>query len=202
MRKLLVLVPAIAVCLLLSSCEVKSDHPLSSPKSAQVDSRLLGDWCDPHDPDKPTFRFTAIDAHWMHLEIIHGKPGEKNESYDLFTTVIGPETYLNTRMIDKNSDGTFSKYYEFTHYIISDNGTLKMWPMSDETVAAAIRAGKLSGNVDEIYDTAQPKPLHPNVNVTLTSSSEDMTNYIRNSNVYRVFKERMNPLHRVATPAK
>ena len=193
MRTLPVLAAAVLLSLLLTSCETKSDHPLSPAKSAQIDQRLIGDWSDRTDSEPETCRFSKTNDHWMRFEIIPSKLGKKTESYDCFQTVIEGETYLNVRMRDENSH---AQWYQFTRYTITDGNVLKIWSMSNDAAAAAIRAGKLKGTVDELYDRSQVRPLHPEVNVTLHDTGENISRYIGSTNIYALFSEKMHPLTR------
>jgi hypothetical protein len=197
MRPLTVLSAAALLCLVLTSCELKSDHPLSPAKAAQTDPRLIGDWADQTEAE--TYRFTVTNEHWMHVEIIPAKPGKRKiESYDLFQTVIGGETYLNVHMSEKHDKGTTTTYYEFVRYTISRDDVLQMWSMSESATADAVRAGKLKGTVDEVYDRSQPRPLHPDVNVTLHDTSDHLQQVVGSANIYALFSEKMHPLTRVS----
>src|SRR5258707_13738138 len=146
----------LALCLLLSSCVTESHNPLSSPNTAPVDKRLLGDWFEKKDGD--TFRFSIKKEHWMHVVITpkqtdtKNKPGmvdHKPEEYDFFPTVIGTNTFLNIQMIGKNDQGHPTKSYVFLRYSISPDHVLQMWMLNQDATAAAVQAGKLKGIVHQ-----------------------------------------------------
>jgi hypothetical protein len=193
---------ASALCLLLTACQPKSVCPLSSPETAQPDLRLIGDWRDSNDPDHNTFRFSVTKPHWMRVEVIPAKPGAKADTYDCFTTVIENETYLNTRMLEKQDDAKIARYYQFTRYTLSPDGVLQMWMMSEDAVAAAVHAGKLRGNVEVINSSPENKSLHPDVDVTLYDSSAHLVRFIERSNIYALFSEKGNTLRRILPASK
>jgi hypothetical protein len=190
-----------ALCLLLTSCVVTSENPLSSPHTAHADQQFVGDWFGKKDLN--TFRFTLTKAPWMHVEIIPAKAGEKTDSYDFFPTVIGNNTFLNVVLIGKDDQGHPTKAYVFVRYSISGNRVLQMWRMSQDAAAAAVRAGKLTGIVDQDKNPMMVgQPPHPEVDVTLHDTGSKIVKFIQNSGVDELFSDTMEPLYRVMPTGK
>ena len=100
------LVLGVVATLLLVSCKVTSDNPLSAVDSSQADPRLTGDWRSKKNYD--TFRFTSGNGAWMHVDIVPEQLNGKPESYDFYPTVIGSHGFLN--VIDTNDQGTSNLY--------------------------------------------------------------------------------------------
>lgn len=188
----------LTLCLLLSSCEVTSVNPLSPEATAQPDQRLVGDWRTKTGPDASTLRFSLTKGPWMHVDIIYGLAGEKKDSYDLFPTVIGHDTFFNVLKTDKDDAGHVTKCYYLVRYTLSGNRVLRMWMMSQDAAAAAVRAGKLKGVVaQDTNPTMTDKSAHTEVDVTLQDSSANLVKFIQTANLKKLFADKMEPLYRV-----
>jgi hypothetical protein len=191
----------LALCLLLTSCIVTSDNPLSSPDTARADQALLGDWLGKK--DQVTFHFSLKKGPWMHVEIIPAKAGDKEDSYDLFPTVIGNTTFLNVVMIGKDDHGHPTKAYVFVRYSISPDHVLQMWMMSQDAAAAAVRAEKLKGIVhQDKHPLTVGQPPHPDVDVTLQDTGANIVKFIQSADVTALFSEEREPLYRVKPTGK
>ncbi len=203
MKAFLSITVPLVFCLLIASCTTSSVNPLASPKVCQADPRLVGDWHGGTGSDQSTCHFTITKAPWMHVDIVPDHPDSKSkinrtpESYDFFPTVIGKNTFLNVVQRDENDH---AKSYLFIRYKISGN-RLRLWLMSQQLPAAAIRAGKLKGLVSpDGVDIAQ-KPA-PDIDVTLNDSSENIVKFIQASNLDRLFDTPMTPFYRVKPAGK
>jgi hypothetical protein len=178
---------------------VDSENPLGSPESAQIDQRLLGYWIA---KNGDIIYFSAKDAHWM-LAVTTPKASESpdpstaknnNPESDLFfVTTIGDETYLSMR----SASGDSKIKYSFYRYTITPEQTLQMWGMSQDEMAAAVRAGKLKGTVQDNGTTG--KPPRTDLDVHLTDSSEHLVKFISRHDPTEIFNEEMDPLTKVAT---
>ena len=210
--KNLTAIPGLALCLLLTACTTDSINPLSSPDSAQPDHQLVGIWRGRNDPDKETFRISITNTHWMHVIITpdqtdtEKRPSmidRKPESYDFFPTVIGNNTFLNVVTTGKDDAGHPTKTYQILRYTVKGNHELQMWMISQDAAAAAVRAGKLQGHVDQGKDPMMVgQPPHPDVDVTLHSSSADLVKFIQGTDVKALFSDKMETLYRVSPPGK
>jgi len=193
------------LCLLLSSCETKSHNPLSSPDTARLDQRLVGDWYGSDGQD--TFHFTATHGPWIHVEVIPRKTDEgkrtvlftsRPETYDLFPTVIGRYTYLNVKVTGDDDEDQSGPSYVFVRYTVSGDRVLQMWMISQDAAADAVRAGWIKGVIHQDKDPLMVgKPPRPDVDVTLQDTSANLVALIQNSNVKRLFSEKMETLYRV-----
>ena len=192
MRKFFSLGPVLALCLMLTACVVDSENPIGSPESAQIDSRLLGDWVA---KNGDVVHFSAKDAHWM-VAVTHPQPPDpdkKPEPSLFFVTIVGDETYLNMKSTGKDSKPVYSLF----HYSITSDHKLEMWGLSQDEMAAAVRGGKLKGTVQDRGTTGQPP--HPDVDVHLTASSEALAKFISRHNPAEIFTDETDPLTKAAT---
>ena len=199
-----------ALCVLLTSCVVTSDNPLSPAETAHADLALLGDWYSKKDQD--TYHYTLSSASWMHVVITHkqtdtgNKPGMidlKPDEYDFYPTTIGNATYLNVVLNGKDDQGHPTKSYVFVRYTITTDHVLVRWMMSRDVLAATVRAGKLKGKVHQDKNpTMVGNPPQPDIDVNLTDTGENITKFILNSDVYKLFSDQMEPLERVKSAGK
>jgi len=197
MKKLSTLVLGCTACLLLASCTPTSINPLSSPKTAQPDQRLLGDWYGDTNDSHDTYHFTLKKGAWMHVVITHSKTDDKPDSYDLFPTVIGKQTFLNVQMDSKDDKRKPLKMYVLLRYALSSDQKLSSWNMSSTVLAAAINAGKLKGIVQEdAHPITGGQPAQPDRDITLQDTSEHLANFIQSTDVDLLFSEKMSTLHR------
>jgi hypothetical protein len=206
MKTLWPLVLGSALCLLLASCVTDSVNPLSSPDTAHAEPRLVGDWRGGTDSDPNTCRFSITKGAWMQVDIIHPKenrePNEPPDSYDFFPTVIGKNTFLNVVMIGKDDEGHPTKAYLFLRYRFDGNNVLHMWRMSDALSAAAIRAGKLKGLIQQNGVTVAQPAANTDVDVVLQDTGANIVKFIQNSDVDELFDNKMNGFYRVKPPGK
>jgi len=188
----------LTLAILLTSCVTDSETPLSSPDTAQADQQLVGDWRMKKDSDNDTFRFSTTKGAWMHVQILPDKPGDKQEDYDLFPTVIGHDHFLNVVQIGKDDQGHPAKRYVFLRYKISSGRVLRMWMMSQDAAANAVRTGKLKGVVHGNQAPILAGKMHDtNVDVTFEETSANLAAFIQNGDAKALFNEKMEPLYRM-----
>jgi hypothetical protein len=188
------LVLASAMTLLLTSCEVTSENPLSSPATAQPDPKLVGRWHEKGAKDE-ILEFTVKDAHTMRLE--DRKRNQPSESYDVFVSIIGGHHFLNARHIDNDdpSGATKSDYF-IVRYEVSDH-ILTTWWLDQDKVAEAINSGRLQGVVRQDKDSSKAgHPAHSDVDVTLRDSGRNLANFIRRNSVDALFSDKSSELYR------
>src|SRR5579859_3972891 len=120
MKKVLSLSTVPILCLLLTSCVVTSDNPLSAPEKAKPDPALVGQWQNKDDPSE-TYVFSIKDEHWMHIE--DRKKDHPPESYDFFTTKVGENTFLNVIHLGKDDQGqpTHEGYFIVRYRVSADH---------------------------------------------------------------------------------
>lgn len=160
MKNYLLLTLAAALCLTLAACVPNSQCPLSNPGDSHFDPKLIGDWLDKKDQE--TYRITAKDGSWMHVDVL--KNGTQTDSYNFYSTTIGKNTFANVIFTNKDNPALPPTGYTFIRYSTSEAGTLKMWSLSSDATAAAVRAGKLNGSVSadkdkDVYLTDDPATL-------------------------------------------
>ncbi len=184
---------------MLSSCTTVSENPLSSPETSRPDPRLVGAWRGTSDTAHDSIlRFSITKGSWMHVTITEPGKKEKPESYDLFPTVIGRHTFLNVVMTGKDDKGRPTKNYFFIRYSISSDHELRMWSMSQDEAASAIREGKLKGIVKEDKNPLTTRRLsHPDVDVVLQDTSANLFRYIQKHDVDDLFDDEMSSSKRV-----
>lgn len=200
MKKPLFLSLGMALCLLLTSCVVTSDNPLSPPETAKPDVKLLGKWQSKDDADEIYF-FTIKDAHWMHLEV--QKKDHPSDSYDLFPTIVGNHEFLNVIQLVKDDKGNITKQgYYIVLYDISPDRVLSTRLMDQDKAAALVKAGKLKGIVKQNGDTSSQSPLapsHTDVDVTLQSTGADLVAFIEKSGTKSLFSDKPSTMVPIKT---
>ncbi len=109
---------AAPMLLSLLACPFSSEHPLSDPSQAVLDSALAGDWkaADPEDNQLITVTFLA----WNKRELVAfsreaGETGGKIDAYRVFVTVIDGQRFLNMQELGLQS----SKEWFFASYRVS-----------------------------------------------------------------------------------
>jgi hypothetical protein len=200
MKKPLFLSLGMALCLLLTSCVVTSDNPLSPPETAKPDVKLLGKWQSKDDPDEVDF-FTIKNEHWMHLEI--QKKDRPSDSYDLFPTIIGKQKFLNVIQLVKDDKGNITRQgYYIVLYDISPDHVLSTRLMDQDKAAALVKSGKLKGIVKQNGDSSSSSPLrssHPDVDITLQSTGADLIKFIQNSGTEAFFSDKASTMTPIKT---
>lgn len=196
MKKPLVLSLGLALCLLLSSCVVTSDNPLSPPETAKPDRMLLGRWQSKDSPDEINI-FTIKDEHWMHLEV--RKKNQPSESYDLFPTIVGNNQFLNVIELGTDDKGHPTKMgYFIVRYEISPDYVFSTWMMDQDKAAALVRAGKLKGIVHQDKNASMVgQPPHPDVDVTLQDTGENIAKFIQRHGVKALFSDKPGVMSRI-----
>ena len=130
MKRILLLLPCLALALLLCSCIPTSINPLGTPEAAAVDPRLEGDWGNLADPQK-RLTFTAKDAPWMHAVVddLSG-PAKDDAEYMVYPTTVGKTHFLNIQPVEKDEKGNHKKAegngYMFARYEFAADGTLSL----------------------------------------------------------------------------
>jgi len=144
------------------------------PKDSHTDPNLIGDWLDKNDQE--TYRITtAKESPWMHVEVI--KAGAKTDSYDFYSTTLGKNTFANVIVLNESNPAMPPKAYTFVRYSVSKAGILKMWSLSPDKIADAVRSGKLKGTVSKDKDP----------DVYLTDDSAVLAKFIQSSDVDKLF---------------
>ena len=173
-------------CLFLSGCMPESDQPLSDPKDAVIDQRLLGVWLwigeDESEGGLSFMHFVANNQQIIDVVIV-GHPvsdGASVSGYKVFTTTSGSQNYLNIKEWSPEKDEV-SKNYMFARYEISGQDILTIWVMEGlDTIIEAIEAGRLKGRIEKgryISDA------------TITDNSVKIIEFIQGANQQELFGE-------------
>jgi|GEM_PF-3155926 len=208
MKRILLLLPCLALALLLCSCIPTSINPLGTPEAAAVDPRLEGDWGNLADPQK-RLTFTAKDAPWMHAVVddLSG-PAKDDAEYMVYPTTVGKTHFLNIQPVEKDEKGNPKKAedngYMFARYEIAPDGTLSIWTMNESLVTKAIEAGTLKG-------TVKNKGSDTGKNIQIKSSTAKLLSFIEKTGANKVFDKefgayrksaRVKPIDITVTPAQ
>ena len=172
-----------AIC--LSGCIPESKNPLSAPEDSTADLRLAGVWTADSGGDKIYLHFGKGKGHTMDaVEVDHEKGGAIHANdYTVFTTVIEGVNYLNIRA----ATGENHSYY-FARYGVDSEDVLRVWLMSDEPVAKAIKAGKLKGTVAN---------KEGGKDIKITDTAAKITRFIRESDRAVLFAQQFGTFHRI-----
>lgn len=184
---------ALALTLLLTSCDPESVNPLGSPEPSAADSRLEGNWRDLKEPQKSLI-FTGKQIPWLHvLSADLARDSADDAEYNVYPTVIGKAHILNIQRLSKDDNGEAKRFYFFRYEIASDD-TLSLWGMNEQLVIKAIEGGKLKGSIEK-------KSSDTNRDVTLTDSTANLVKFIEKSGPEKVFSQESSK-YRKAPPLK
>lgn len=177
------LLASLLLILTLTGCLPVSQNPLSSPENAGTDPRLVGVWYGKSGEDEIFLHFIQ-GAVLQVVEVDHEKKGGAHTTlYNVFVTVLGEQHYLNIR------EGKNKPYY-LAHYQLKE-GVLKISLMSDNSLAKAIKAGKLKGTV-----TGKPEDL----DVTITDTTERLAGFVKKSETEKLFDQKFGTFKKVQLP--
>ena len=106
------------VILGLSACPYSSEHSLSDPGAAALDSALVGSWKsqDPETLEWVTLSIFAYDEHQL-VAFTPGDSGGKADAYRLFVTTIDGERFLNVQQLGEKDD----REWLFVQYRVDGN---------------------------------------------------------------------------------
>lgn len=164
MKRTAFVVTALALALLLASCILKSENPLSNPHDFPADSRLEGIWTA---HNQGYLYFIPIDDSVMEVDLVEyyytryptDRPRIEWERYRVFRTEIEGAEYLNVKPIAGAAVGKPVQEREYPGYIIvkyqiSDDGLLTIWSGSEDTVRRGIENGIVAGTGSKIADNS------------------------------------------------
>jgi len=171
-----------AASLALVSC-LPSLNPLSSPETAQPDSRLEGVWAKKGERTA-ALAFAADKGAWMWMTDFGGAI----EKSRVFPTVLGDARFLNNLFPKNEDDAERKNCYFFYRYEIGEDGTLTLWTMNEELFADAIRLGEIQGQITN--ENGKEEKI-------LTDSSENLSRFIKKHGAAKTFSENAQTYHRL-----
>ncbi|MEO6846551.1 MAG: hypothetical protein ABI443_04095 [Chthoniobacterales bacterium] len=176
---------ALALLFAFSGCTI-SRNPLSSPKTAKPDTRLLGNWQSTEYKDD-AIRITNLHGPWMRMEEItpktlKAKPQKNSDAFytgNFYPTTIDLNHFLNVQVMTYNSKHHREECvgYTFVRYEIIKTNNFVSWSISNEEMAKIVNKRKLKGRVQ-------------GQNVFLNASSNDLVRFLRTTNLTTLFKHR------------
>jgi hypothetical protein len=147
------------LCLLLlgvASCEPPaSDHPLSDPAAAKVDSKLVGMWRGQKDGDVVFLHVTGKEKGLLDLTLLGNdtKKGSVVLTFEGFASELGGKKYLNLKPKTAKGDPWEDAWdvrprYIFAQYELKGGGVNLMLMRDAPLVKDAVKDGKLAGKLD------------------------------------------------------
>ena len=162
---------AMASALLLGAClPVTSLHPIGSTAAAAPDAALPGAWRGKMKGAESASTLYVLPQKDGGTALFVTEPGRKEAgswgSFAITTATLGANHFINAReVIDegKPAEGKMATSFFSLLYRISGN-SLTLYLLDEKKTAAAIKAGKLKGTVEEGTDgdvaiTEDPAPL-------------------------------------------
>jgi hypothetical protein len=158
----------LVVCLLGPGCN-DSKHPLSDPRTAKPDNRLIGIWRERGGGVEMTDYYVGHagknfpDSVMRIVLVTHGQGKvEPPEEYLAFSTLLGGKTYLNMvldgdkRLVklldDKGWKAEVVDCYTLMKYQL-DGDKLVLWMLDEDAKERAIKSGKVKGVVQRSIGT-------------------------------------------------
>ena len=155
------------IAIFLGACPPISMNPLSDPKTAAIDDRLVGRWSATKEEQASIVDFVRQEDGMTDVLIVesHGNKagdidlgngdvgyyGGKGEWYAfrMFPSRIAGHAFMNLRLIaPEESQGDFRGGYLLVRYEITEKDELKVWLLDYRKAEAAIKSG-LAGDVKE-----------------------------------------------------
>ncbi len=166
-------------CVILSSCVPESIHPLSDPKTAELDNRLIGVWRFTGDESDTYFYLHFGREKYNTMKVIYIVHEEDSDvdflTFTMSPTIIDGEHYMNLRIIDSSEDYLEGKGgYIFAKYEITRPKTMSLWVIDAEKTEDAIKKGDLQGTIGEF-------------SVEIMDTSENIVRYILSNKSDKLF---------------
>jgi hypothetical protein len=182
MRTRNALLLALCTAFLLTSCIPESENPLSDPKNAQCDSRLLGTWVAEVEDGEGNAWLHFVEGPDAMTEIVvvsHEKgKGADVSFYHMHPTPVGASWYMNIKPYAPEKFRTAdiaeemgSSGYLFANYEITAEGLLLI-RLVGKDLGEAVRAGKLRGEIKESKYFEDIK---------ITDSSENLVKFLESA---------------------
>jgi len=196
----------VAATLFLTGCGVESKNPLSTPGTSTIDTRLEGIYGQ--NREKSSDELEGWHFHYRGakaaangqprvtpflevLHVVHAKEGGlRGDAYHALTTHLGGHDYISFAGIGPGGGKGQASSYGFARYEVSWSGDLRVWLVSADALARAIKAGKLHGTVkhhewlsDDVY---------------LTDSTERLAAFVAASDPAVLFSGKPLVFHRLA----
>jgi hypothetical protein len=173
MRRILAIV---AAAVALAAClPVTTKSPIGSTVGYKSDPALYGMWkgAPPDNNDNHDIAYFAImpgdegEATVVFIDMPTPVKSGDWSTYEVKTTTLGPYRYLDARarMADgKPAEGPYTEKSFPVLYRIEADGTLALYLIDEEAAKAAVKAGKIAGDVGrgdygDVELTAEPKTL-------------------------------------------
>ena len=200
------------IAVFLGACLPISTNPLSDPKTAAVDDRLVGRWSatkegQTKEKQTPIVDFVRQEEGMTDVLIVesHGKKaadvdlgngvvthfsGRKGKwsAFRMFPSRIAGHAFMNLRLIaPEESQGDFRGGYLLARYEITEKDKLKVWLLDSRKAEAAIKSG-LAGDVKEEAYWSE---------VTIAASTEEWVSYFQTIDPVRLFSMEFATFQRI-----
>jgi len=199
MKRYLLLVAAIAV-FLPACCPMVSVNPLSEPGG--IDERLFGVWRPMSEGGERVYLHVGreSDTIMVALSIEHMDNGRLDTArMPFFLTRTPKNDYWNIRYedLDDNMAKGYAGFF-FMKYTYPDDDTLLVYQLDRKPIIAAIKTGKLQGQITYKAQKASPGaqlktlPTEKSVDcVTITDKSVNLLNFLDAGDSQTLFPEPM-----------
>lgn len=199
------LLPAIlaVASLLLAGCLPESKNPLSTPTTSRIDSRIGGVYVQQKEGRKE-------DSAFWHFHYRGASPGKNQQPrtttkieivgvshqseggldgarYYAFATRLGGHDYLS--FVEEKNGSAKEGNYSFARYEVNWRGDLRLWLLDEDALAAAIKSGRLRGQVRTGKFTKD---------VLLTDTTVNLSAFVAASDPATLFRKTPLVLRRLA----
>ena len=184
----------LAAALFLAGCLPQSKNPIAPPAQTFADSRLKGVWEQKDANERSYFhmaRRTERGIPWLNVvDVDHRGEGKglHAEGYTALSAKIGAHCFLSFRKLPLDSTPATRGTYSVARYDFTGGGDLRIWLVSEDALANAVRAGRLHGTV---------RGSGFSRDVTLTDSSARLAEFFAAGNVEQLFSNKPMILTRV-----
>jgi len=191
------------VGLLLAGCFPESKNPLSSPATSRIDARIAGVYEQKKESEKQDsaywhFHYRGAAAGQDQkprvtttIEIIGvshpAESGLDGARYHAFATRLGGHDYLS--FVEQKGGSAKKENYSFARYELNWRGDLHLWLLDTNSVAAAIKSGKLRGKV---------RTNQFGTDVLLTDTTANLAAFVAASDPAKLFGKKPMVFRRLA----
>jgi len=171
MRRFLAL---LFVPILLCSCIDRFINPISDPRMAQIDERLIGTWIVEVEKEKQFLHIGKGEKNTMLFIAQSQKTPEQIESAKMFISRVDDRTFLNYEI----PHDLASEYWGFLilEYEIESQDCLIIREINWDFVRKAVEDKRLSGEIEEDH-------------VFVLAKSSEVRSFIKNSPKEKLFSE-------------
>jgi hypothetical protein len=198
MNKIKILLSALSIILLFSSCKtVTSYYPIDEKTKLSVDAALPGIWYG-IDSNEKIYVFIRIRKDgYLDITGADSKFGYDEGKIMAYPSFLEEDRFLNISATNKDSEKIdLTKNYLFLHYQIkNNNNTIELRNLNFDFFVDAVNKKLIKGEVK--YSTGRDKKIQKPEDVILSDTSENIRKFLKENNKEKYLEEKKMILNRL-----